>query len=97
MYKEKWEALSLTKQKVLQIIAGMLLAAASLYFLYSSSLTKQSIFDFNVLIAFAILLIIPRILEAQISGRLRVLRIYMLVFFIIGFIGMFLLGFVFKA
>ena len=85
-YKENWDALSEKKQKILQIIVGILLGAGSTVSLLLSTPAGQdaSPISFGFLIAIALVLVVPRVLDAQTGAQLKVLRVSMIISLIVG-------------
>ena len=89
MYKEKWNALTPQKQKMLQIVVGILLAVCSSLFIFlRNPNTAGGFLDINTLIAIGLVLLVPRLLENQVGAVLSTLRKYMIIFFAAGLIIM---------
>lgn len=96
MLKEKWDALSPQKQKTLQIAAGFLIAAASVFFLFDPIPQGEGFFNLSSIIAFLLVLFVPRVLETQTGSPLPLLRKVMLITLVIGILLLILDVTVFK-
>lgn len=88
--KEKWEAQTPKVQLILQIVVGILIAAACGYFITRPRDPNAGFFDLNSFIAIGLVLIIPKVLETQTGNPLRLMRRTMLIgmiVVIVGFVG----------
>ena len=74
-YKDNWDALTEKTRKIIQIALGIVLAIASfsLLFLFGDDGNAGS-FDFNTVLAFAIALVLPRVFESAVGGKLPLLK-----------------------
>lgn len=70
--REKWETLSPRTKFITQIIVGLILAAGSGFFIFSSGEDENSFTP--MLIALALALIVPNILEKQLETTLPILK-----------------------
>lgn len=85
-FKSKWEKLSFNKQKTLQIITGILLAALTTFFFSRSKPDNTSIMDFNILSALFVAILFPKVLEFQLDAKLKTLRIVQIIAMTVMFI-----------
>lgn len=72
MYQDKWEALSLRTRKVLQVAAGVLIAALTGFFIFRSGSEEGGMW--GTFAAAAVAIFLPRILEAQTGDKLSLMR-----------------------
>lgn len=81
--KEKFESLTPKVQSILQVVVGILIAAACGYFITRPHDPNAGFFDLNSFIAIGLVLIIPKVLEAQTGNPLKLMRKAMLICMII--------------
>lgn len=72
MYQDKWEALSLQTRKVLQVVAGIVIAALTGLFIFRSGSEEGGMW--GTLAAAAVAIFLPRILETQTGDKLTLMR-----------------------